>query len=531
MARIGTVLSGSTTRRIVFEVFDEFYNAVHEGMLVLAGDCSRGLLARIDIIRRESLFYRVGDVWHEARRSGIDLPRDIGSYAYAEASVVGGIGGNYTPTPGDPVVSLDECKLESIYGVSRGHPGVIWYGSLLGYDGIPLALDVEALTMHLGVFGETGSGKSYGFGYLIELLSEVETGNGKAALPLIVVDANGDYIDYWYRRRLGCYERITRFVLPVSPLKYSVDVTTLTIDLNLFTARELAELVISYKTGGELPEMQVASLERVLMEAMAEGYTATELFTKAYRRLINLLEDLSSGKGAPIHHQTAKAIKSALEKFRHDVVLSYKLVSTSPSLSRDFIDMMVKEPSFAIIDFSAEGSPGATLPLKQLIVAYLLRLLYNTFTSYKTSGREAYLLLAIEEAQNYAPNPRVYPVGSSVARDLLALIATQGRKFGICLTVISQRPAFVDPIVVSMLNTMILHRLSPDDVAFVSKLLGGLPSELERMLVSLPRGYALVVGQANMLRAPVIVKVGKRRVEHRMGSTRMLEYLRSVSKS
>jgi len=49
--------------------------------------------------------------------------------------------------------------------------------------------------MHIGVFGETGSGKSYNMRYLIKLLSNIKIGDNITALPMIVIDANGDYID------------------------------------------------------------------------------------------------------------------------------------------------------------------------------------------------------------------------------------------------------------------------------------------------------------------------------------------------
>ncbi len=544
-ARIGVVLSGSTTRSIVFEVLAEGEERLCEGMLVVVGSRER-LLARVDSVRFESSFYRPGDVWSEARRHGFEPPKGLGCYCIAEAHVLGRMTGRgldeprYPPRPGDPVYLLEPGPegAREVYGVAPGEPGVVWYGSLVGYEDLPLALSVEALTMHLGVFGETGSGKSYGFGYLLELLSRIPTGIGEAALPAIVVDANGDYLDYWLyarRSRLGCYDDVVRLVMPRSPQRYQPGTRCLSIDLSLFTSRELAEFVIAYKTGGrELPEMQVAALERLFSEAQAEGLSVEEMLTTGYHRLLALLDELSSGRGAPLHFQTARAARAALDKFRRDVVETHKLVGGASGcrpLDEDFLEEIVEKPSLVVVDFSDEGAPGVPLTVKQLVIAYLARRLYTMFTRMKLSGREAFMLFAIEEAQNYAPNTRAYPVGWSIARDQLSLLATQGRKFGVCLAVVSQRPAFVDPVVVSMLNTMIIHRLSPEDVAYISRIVGGLPRELERRLTSLPRGYALVVGQANMLGHPVLVRIGRRLVGHRMGTTRLVDYLKRVGMS
>jgi DNA helicase HerA-like ATPase len=512
-------------------------------MLVLVDHDEAPVLARVDGVEAYHVLYQAGDELTAARREGLLPPRDVGGYVVARLKLLGLLGSQgleeprKPPQPGAPVYGLhvDRNLLRRIYGVEPGHPGVIWYGSLVGYEDLPLALSVEALTMHLGVFGETGSGKSYGFGYLLELLSEVPVGDGTySALPALVVDANADYIDYWYEYSrggsLGSYARVVRVVAPSSPARREPFTHELVIALDQFTARELAEIVLAYRAGvTDLNEMQVSLLERALRDLADEGYSPWELIVREPERVESKVEELVRARLA--HHQTARAVVAALEKFHQDLVRYHRVVDSRSRLGRQFIDEATTRPSLVIVDFSAEGAPGLPLSVKQLVVAYLARLLYNMFTEFKVVGDERYMLLAIEEAQNYAPNTRTYPVGWRLTRDILALIATQGRKFGICLAVISQRPSFVDPIVISMINTFIVHRLSPDDVAYISKAIGGLPRPLEAKLTRLPRGYALVAGQANMLGEPVVVRVGSRRVSHRMGSTRVVEFLKSLATS
>ncbi len=103
------------------------------------------------------------------------------------------------PEPGDEVVSIEISRdLKNIFGVNLGDKGYIWFGTFYGYENVPIPLDIEGLTMHLAIFGSTGSGKSYTTGYFIELLSEIPCGNDKiSALPTIIIDANGDYLDYF----------------------------------------------------------------------------------------------------------------------------------------------------------------------------------------------------------------------------------------------------------------------------------------------------------------------------------------------
>ena len=538
MKPLGYVLSGSTTSTFEFELTRDGEQLVREGMLVVVEGSREQLLARVDSVKVYSGFYQANDYWASARREGFQPPKDALKYTIATATIIGSLDREglretrWPPEPGDVVRLFAKEDLPLVYGFSEEKPGIIWFGSIVGYEELPLALNVEALTMHLGVFGETGSGKSYGFGYLLELLASIPAGDGvRVALPALVVDANGDYLDYWdvYRkgRNIGEYGVVLRLVSPKSRASLQPHVRTYTIDLEVFSARELAEFIVVYKSGGwEINEMQVAILERVFAELAAEGYSYTRLLTEQPHLLVDRLGELARSRRA--HHQTVRAAIAALEKFHRDLVENHGIVSSSPTLTREFVEELVRKPGLAILDFSAEGSPGVPLAVKQLVVAYVSRLLYNLFTEYKVAGREAYILYALEEAQNYAPNPRRYPVGWSLARDYLSLIATQGRKFGICLAVISQRPAYVDPVIVSMINTFIVYRLSVDDIDYIARLAGGIPKPLQQKLASLPRGTALVFGQANLLNTPLLVKTGKRNVEHRMGKTSLVKALRRL---
>ena len=536
---VGYVLSGSTTSSIRLQLTREGEGLVREGMLVAAGG-GRGprVVARVEQLVPVSMLHREGDVWSAARRLG-RLPRVEAleqGYVVAEASVLGAPGGGglgepgAPPWPGEPVELLEPGELASMLGLEQGSPGVVWFGELLGYRGLGAPLNVDALTMHMGVFGETGSGKSYGVGYLLELLSSIPApGGARVALPAFIVDANGDYLDYHEAfsrgERVGEYGFILRLVFPGSPARLKPYTRPLTISLDGFTAREIAEFIVAYRSGGlEVNELQVSLLERALREL--EGvYGFTELLTERAGELFEVIEQLTRGPGAVYHPQTGRAARSAVEKLRSDLVEVYRVLSRRPSLDERLVEEATRRPGMVILDFSAEGAPGVPLPVKQLVLAYLARLLYRSFTGYKTRGEERYAALVIEEAQNYAPNPRSYPVAWSIARDYLALIATQGRKFGISLIVVSQRPSFIDPVILSMLNTFLVYRSPPDDASYISRAVGGLPQGLRERLTRLPRGHALLAGQANMLGAPVLVRTGRRSRGHRMGRTAMVEAL------
>ncbi|WP_297522164.1 ATP-binding protein [Thermococcus sp.] len=547
-SHVGFVLSGSTTSVAKIQLTDTGEQVVFEGMLVLIHSKKRGVefLGRVDALKPVNEFYQVGDPWSQARREGIPLEgiANLGRrYVVAEVSLLGALRKNglsdvrYPPEPGDRVYMISDLEgyEEKIFGIKPHESGYIWYGNILGYKNLALPLNVENITMHIGIFGITGSGKSYGVGYLLELLSRIPYKTRKnieyLALPTIIIDANGDYLDYHeyfsQKEEFGRFHTVYRMIFKNASYRARKwPFKEITIDLDIFSPRELAEFIIAYKTAGkELTELQVAGLELALKEL---GYSPTELFTEHFNEIEFKLEELSTGRNAPIHFSTKKAIISAITKFKNDVIDNHELVVKNPSIDAKFIDEITRKPSLVIFDFSAEGAPGVSALEKQLVIAYLSRILYKTFTDYKINGDDRYLLFIIEECQNYIPNTSNYPVHATLTKDYLSLIATQGRKFGICLGLISQRPAFVDPVVVSMLNTYIIHRVSPDDASYIRKISGGLPKSIESKLTTLERGKAIIMGQMNPLGYPVLVEVGKRSIEHKMGETNVMGRLYSL---
>jgi hypothetical protein len=528
---IGLVLSGSTTRKAVAQLYADYEGRVREGELcfINLSEHQTKLLCRINKIVPFIEFFEEGDAWSEARRRMAQIPTEVSRKYYTlELEILGEIRGGrlseatIPPSPGSEVLRIEDKEeiLEIIRPKGEGKV-FIEFGRLFGYKDVPFFLDVDAMPMHLAVLGVTGSGKSYTVGYLLEQLSNIEVEGSKTALTSIVIDANGDYLDYYEahhikHQRIGSYVDVIRFVLNNSPVRFSKGVRVFSMNLDVFEPREVAELIVTYYTGGQLNELQVAGLEMVLRRLKEDGYQMTSLFLNDQDfegKLIYNLEKLKDEK--LIHDQTLRAIERALYKFKSDVVDKYGLIAYEKlvTFSSGLIDSVTnpKNPTLIIVDFSADGAPGTPLQLKQLIVAYITELLLEKFTEYKMRGADRVLLLIIEEAQNYCPNLETYPIGYSLARDNLAQIATQGRKFGLSLCLVSQRPSFVDQVVLSMVNTFIIHRVSAVDVPFVKRIAGGIPEVIEDKLTSFATGRAIVTGQMNKLGFPVIIDIPEER--------------------
>jgi len=539
---IGVVLTGSTTQRAACQLFESSEKGgVREGKFLMIESMpgNRHIMVRVAAITPQNDFYSAGDAWTEARRKQVEIPGQLArQYEICELDLLAEMPGArpivVPPYPNDKVY---EMKLpeesEDIFGKSKKSEGIIWYGTMVGYQNAPIPLNIESIPMHMGVFGTTGSGKSYDTGALIEQLVKICDKEDKIlSFPILIIDANGDYLDYVKffedHEKFGACSAVTRYVFPKSPELSKMSVKPIAIDLNLMSKRELAEAINLYYSGGEKTELQISGLEKLIAHMedssmISEGnyqsiFTDEDKFEEAKEALKNL----------GLHAGTVAAVLRALEKFK-GVEDQYRLLSEKPKLDKSFVDKMTKNREIAVVDFSSAGAPGVDPPLKQFVMSYLASILFRVFTEYKIEGEERYMLFIIEEAQNYCPNLATYNIGYSLAREKLAAIATQGRKFGLSLCLISQRPSFVDQVVLSMCNSFFLHRISPEDVSFVKRVTGGLPVSLERRLTTLDNGELIVSGQMLTLPFPMLIKVPPREVLQTTGKTDVLAALRRMT--
>jgi DNA helicase HerA-like ATPase len=106
------------------------------------------------------------------------------------------------------------------------------------------------------------------------------------------------------------------------------------------------------------------------------------------------------------------------------------------------------------------------------------------------------------------------PSGSgSIAEPVVRKIAAEGRKFGIGLGIISQRPSKLDADVTSQCNTLVTMRIkNPDDQRFIRQASENLSEQDIDELPALSTGEALVTGEA--IQAPLLVKVGPKILQH-----------------
>ncbi|MFW9995369.1 MAG: ATP-binding protein [Candidatus Odinarchaeota archaeon] len=548
---IGTVLSPPSTSRIKAQLLGDYERGrVFEGKFVTVTRKSDDtkILGRISQILPYNQFYNAGDSWTEARRRGYEIPVGISrAYEIIDVDLLRELGKgfevNVPPLPGDPVSELDEDRdFDLIFGENLKEKLTIPFGHLPGYPRVIVPLLVGNLPMHMAVFGTTGSGKSFNTGVFLQEISRIAYQNRRLAYPTIILDAHGDYtafvkhyqlqkteIDFPYDKYLR-FGNVRRLVFP---RKAASTLSTydhpIGLDLEALGIKNLAETIILFHRGSlSGADQQINGLESGLNNALGDvtRENLNDLFVSD-TKFEDLIESIEGLNQRVVHSSSKFAIIRAVRTFRNEIEKDLRLLSTDSFLKKEnWINDTIRNHELLVFDYSSDGAPGVSPNAKQLVGAYLATRLFKKFIEYSISGKRKNILFIIEEAQEFCPS-KTYSESGQITHRILSQIATQGRKFGLSLCLVSQRPGFLDPIVVSMCNTFIVQRISFEDISFVLKVTGGLPDAVKNRLTNLKTGSAIVTGQMVPTPFPLAVVIPNRDriVAHETGTVDVLKGL------
>jgi DNA helicase HerA-like ATPase len=230
----------------------------------------------------------------------------------------------------------------------------------------------------------------------------------------------------------------------------------ITVDTPIFFS--LTDLFVRFKTANE----QTASF----------GKETTALFGKFDQLLVKL--------------------QSRMNDVRYDFLLKPAKRTSSESLAdlmRDFVGLGTPRAKITVIDLSAVPND-----LHPTVTSQVGRLAFE-FNYWNPRCREFPIFLICEEAHSYIT--RESSRHSQQPRRAMERIAKAGRKYGVGLCVVSQRPHELSETVLSQCSTFVCLRISnPDDQAYVRQLVPEAARGMLDALPSLARGEAMVVGEA-----------------------------------
>jgi DNA helicase HerA-like ATPase len=218
------------------------------------------------------------------------------------------------------------------------------------------------------------------------------------------------------------------------------------------------------------------------------------------------------------YHGKLSRLIGRLEAKKHDRRLAFLFQPPKECMDMEWLERMVhaisagrgaqdgNEGGIKIIDFSEV--PSDVLPL---MVSLLAQILFSTSLWTKSDQRHPIAIMC-DEAHLYIPERMHSDSSDAVAVEIFERIAKEGRKYGIGLVVISQRPSEVNRTVLSQCNNVVAMRLTNgDDQSVIKRLLPDSLGSFGDLLPVLDIGEALVVGDASLL--PTRVRIAEPRMK------------------
>ncbi|MCX8198112.1 MAG: ATP-binding protein [Candidatus Micrarchaeota archaeon] len=322
----------------------------------------------------------------------------------------------------------------------------------------------KLLEKHLAILAMSGSGKSYLTSVMIEELLDRKLSDGRIAI--VVLDSHGEYIGF----RQTQYGSSTEVI----------DAKKLKIAFRRVSPQALREW------SPEISAAQIRELAPVMERLKAEKKEKGEPYA---------LQDLILRAEQEIEKENVRrplvAWLSELSKL--------KIFSAS---DQPKLEQAVLPGKLVVVDLSSIENAKK----KQILVSYICKRLFKL----RKAGKVPPFLLVVEEAHNFAPEKMEKE--SALAKGPIITMAREGRKFGACLCLISQRPVHLSTTALAQCNTNIILRITnPFDIKHVGESCEGIDSGMLDSITTLRVGEALLVGEA--VSSPIFVQIRRRKSE------------------
>ncbi len=446
---------------------------------------------------------------------------------------IGGIferGVSQYPTIEDEVHLVSPQDMRVIYGSTKEERSIT-VGHIAAASGISGKLDLGRLvTRHCAVVGSTGSGKSN----LLAVLLEAIATQGFPSARVLVIDPHGEY-----GSAVGQYGRIFKIKPDKSKRELPLHVPFWALPFDELQAIALGQMQPAAETAvrDEVTARKKDAIKHLMDKPPDAAITADSPIPFSLKKLWFDLDDFESqtfqdnartkpskktqvgdakkllpnkypapnpGNQAPYAHPRPRNIRKQLELMRsrlQDSRFAFlfqpgdDLLPNLDGNAKGDLHGLVQswvghDKPLTVLDVS--GLPPEVL---STVVGTLIRIVYDLLYwafDLPISGRNQPLLIVLEEAHIFLPEG-----GDSAAHRTIARIAKEGRKYGVGLCVVTQRPGEIESTVLSQCGTMIALRLT--NSADRTKVEAAMPDDLgalSGMLPALRTGEGIVLGEA-----------------------------------
>lgn len=350
---------------------------------------------------------------------------------------------------------------------------------------------------HSAILGNTGSGKSCTMAAVLQSLFEKEPQNA----TFIIFDVHGEYKQAFGDSSIISYKRIKSsqedkedniFTLPPHFLSFEEWVSLLRPSSQsqkpaLEKALEALDPTSFHDVGSLLTKIQeLKSTKKFLLPNNGHN-----------KDFYNRLSNIQTSRNFSFLRNNENLSQNKKEEYIEGL-LGFETKNTEKTK---------KQHQIIILDLQ-EASDEALA----LISAVLARLVFEWIRN--SDKKDFPIHFILDEAHRYIPekfsfnfNNDSSPQGTHIhTYDTLERLVKEGRKYGIFLQVISQRPSELSKTVLSQCSNFIIHKIqNPDDLRYIRQMTPYISESITKRLPSLPQRHALVFG--NAINLPVTVKM------------------------
>ncbi|MCX7720382.1 MAG: ATP-binding protein [Dictyoglomus thermophilum] len=409
--------------------------------------------------------------------------------------------------PGSPVYLAPDDLLQRFF--THNKSTAIEIGTLLYRPNVKVTLDPNGLRRHLAIIAQTGAGKSYLTGLLLEKLV-------KLGATILVFDPNSDYV-LLRRKRNNLKEfssiahNVTIYRIPKVQGRFSDDmiggVESYSIRFSELENEQIAEIlgISEYSNIRDAVEKAIEELRESRID-----FTPNELYEKL-KDMAGIEEKDEEDFSLDFDDYERKIIekmeKKNKKKYPEETMIGARKALKYVKWIKDYPiwgfkdispEKILKPAHISVIDLA-----GIEKNLQDLVVSKLLN---DIWTKAKSEGLPYPLFIVLEEAHNLVPKEKGEKLKSA---RIINSIAAEGRKFKVFLIVVTQRPYKISSNTLSQCGSQIIMRLTnPTDQTAVKEASEALSENLFQDLPGLNIGEAIILGR--LTKIPVMVKIGER---------------------
>jgi DNA helicase HerA-like ATPase len=432
-----------------------------------------------------------------------------------------------SPTSGDQVHLVTNDDLRIVYGGYDAKSSIV-VGNQSASEGLSAQLDLDKIvSRHCAILGATGSGKSNAVSIMVKAIADKPFPSAR----VLIIDPHGEYASSLLRKcqvfKIGALaaQKEAELCVPYWALPFKELLSIFPgklpdqnedyvrgkiLDLKRATAKGIpgirqevitADSPIPFSIRGlwfDLDDFERTTLkaDRFTPENVIEAGNAKDLKSNRY-------PPAGAGMAAPFINTKAKGILSFLDGMRSRLLDdSYKFLFQPPDYSPELNGKCKKDLPALLATWFSHGAPVSILDLsavpssiRQAISGSILKIIYDALywgQATPVGGKMQPLLVVLDEAHAYLKAGE-----DSISSRTVQAISKEGRKYGVGLLLVTQRPSELDETVLSQCGSIVALRMTnAKDKGHVVAAMQDELRDIADVLSSLRTGEAIISGEA-----------------------------------